>query len=109
MGRLLVKQNGSANGHNGIKSILASLGTPDWIRIRIGIGKPSLPDGRHIKSGGQSYLLMPMRKPELAILDDVLDRSQSAVETVLKKGVAAAMNEFNRRPDAPDKSDDAKK
>ncbi len=109
LGRILVKQQGSANGHNGIKSILASLGTPDWVRIRIGVGKPALLDGRQIKSGGQSYLLAPMRKPELAILDEVLDRSQSAVETVLSKGIAVAMNEFNRRPDAPDNSADVKK
>ena len=101
-GRIQVRPHGSANGHNGIKSILASLGTPEWVRIRIGVGKPSLPDGRHFKSGGQSYLLAPIRKAELTILDEVLDRSRTAVETVLTKGVAAAMNEFNRRPDPSD-------
>ena len=109
LGRIQIKQNGSANGHNGIKSILASLGTPDWVRIRIGVGKPSLEDGRQIKSGGQSYLLAPMRKPDLAILDEVLDRAQLAVEAILTRGIAAAMNEFNRKPDTPKNPDEGKK
>ena len=99
LGRILVKERGSANGHNGIKSLLASLGTAEFIRIRIGVGKPALADGRAIRSGGQDYLLSPMRKAELAVLDEVLDDVQSAVETILTQGVAAAMNRFNRRPD----------
>jgi PTH1 family peptidyl-tRNA hydrolase len=43
-----------------------------------------------------------MRKQELAVLDEVLDRVKVAVETVLTKGVGAAMNEFNRKPEDPD-------
>ena len=53
-----------------------------------------------IKAGGRDYLLTPMRKQELAVLDEVLDRVKIAVEVVLTKGVSAAMNEFNRRPDS---------
>jgi PTH1 family peptidyl-tRNA hydrolase len=99
LGQFRIAQRGSANGHNGIKSILSALGTEEWIRIRIGVGKPALADGREIKAGGRDYLLMPMRKQELALLDEVLDRVKIAVETVLTKGVSAAMNEFNRRPE----------
>lgn len=100
LGQFRIAQRGSANGHNGIKSILGALGTEDWLRIRIGVGKPPLEDGREIKAGGRDYLLTPMRKQELAVMDEVLDRVKVAVETVLTKGVNAAMNEFNRRPDS---------
>jgi PTH1 family peptidyl-tRNA hydrolase len=97
LGQFRIAQRGSANGHNGVKSISGALGTEEWIRVRIGVGKPALEDGREIKSGGRDYLLTPMRKQELAVLDEVLDRVKLAVETVLTKGVSAAMNEFNRR------------
>ena len=100
LGQFRIAQRGSANGHNGIKSILGALGTEDWLRIRIGVGKSPLEDGREIKAGGRDYLLTPMRKQELAVMDEVLDRVKIAVETVLTKGVNAAMNEFNRRPDS---------
>jgi peptidyl-tRNA hydrolase, PTH1 family len=97
LGRFRIAERGSANGHNGVKSISGSLGTQDWLRIRIGVGRPALEDGREIKAGGRDYLLAPMRKQELAELDEVLDRVKIAIEVVLTKGVGAAMNEFNRR------------
>jgi PTH1 family peptidyl-tRNA hydrolase len=96
LGTLRINERGSGGGHNGIKSILGTLGTESWIRIRIGVGKPTLADGREVKAGGSDYLLSPMRKQELTVLDEVLDRAKSAVEMVLTKGVGAAMNEFNR-------------
>jgi PTH1 family peptidyl-tRNA hydrolase len=97
LGGLRIRERGSAAGHNGVKSISSVLGTEEWIRIRIGVGKPPLESGRAIKSGGTDYLLAPMRKQQLAELDEVLDQAVRAVEAVLTKGVSAAMNEFNRR------------
>jgi peptidyl-tRNA hydrolase, PTH1 family len=99
LGQFRIAQRGSANGHNGVKSISGALGTEEWMRIRIGVGKPALADGREIKAGGRDYLLTPMRRQELAVLDEVLDRVKIAVEAVLTKGVGAAMNEFNRKPE----------
>ena len=96
LGELRLKERGSANGHNGVKSISGALGTEEWLRVRIGVGKPALPDGREVKSGGKDYLLAPMRRQELAVMDEVLDRARNVVEAVIRKGVAAAMNEFNR-------------
>ena len=111
LGRLRIAERGSANGHNGVKSISGALGTEEWIRIRIGVGKAAVDDGREgrieIKAGGRDYLLTPMRKQELAVLDEVLDRVKLAVEMVLTKGVSAAMNEFNRRAE-PEGSGDEK-
>jgi PTH1 family peptidyl-tRNA hydrolase len=108
LGTIRIRERGSANGHNGVKSISGALGTEEWLRIRIGVGKPALADGREIKSGGKEYLLAPFRKQELAVLDEVLDRVKDAVEMVLTQGVGAAMNRFNRRPGDPeDGSDEA--
>jgi PTH1 family peptidyl-tRNA hydrolase len=109
LGTIRIRERGSANGHNGVKSISGVLGTEEWLRIRIGVGKPALSDGREIKAGGKDYLLSPMRKQELAVLDEVLDRVRGAVETVLTEGVGAAMNKFNRRPDDPDDGADEPK
>ena len=97
LGTLRIRERGSAGGHNGVKSISGVLGTEEWTRVRIGVGKPPLEIGRAIKSGGTDYLLGQMRKQELAVLDEVLDQAVRAVEAVLTKGVGAAMNEFNRK------------
>jgi PTH1 family peptidyl-tRNA hydrolase len=96
LGTIRIAQRGSANGHNGVRSISGALGTEEWLRVRIGIGKPPLDDGREVKAGGTDYLLSPMRKQELAVLDEVLDKVRAAVEAILARGVNAAMNEFNR-------------
>ncbi len=95
LGTIRIRERGSSGGHNGVKSISGVLGTEEWTRVRIGVGKPALDDGRAIKAGGKDYLLSPMRKQELAVLDEVLDRAHKAVETILTKGTGAAMNEFN--------------
>jgi peptidyl-tRNA hydrolase, PTH1 family len=102
LGTIRIRERGSANGHNGVKSVSGVLGTEEWLRIRIGVGKPALSDGREIKAGGKDYLLSPFRKQELVVLDEVLDRAKAAVEMVLTQGVSAAMNEFNRRPPDPE-------
>jgi len=98
LGTLRIRERGSENGHNGAISVSGALGTQEWLRIRIGVGKPPLADGTEVKAGGTDYLLSPMRKAELAVLDEVLDRVGSAVEAVLGQGLSAAMNEFNRPP-----------
>ena len=107
LGTIRIRERGSANGHNGVKSVSGVLGTEEWLRIRIGVGRQrrdvaALADGREIRAGGKDYLLSPMRKQELAVLDEVLDRARGAVEMVLTQGVGAAMNEFNRRPPDPE-------
>ena len=109
LGRLRINERGSANGHNGVKSISGALGSEEWSRIRIGVGKPTLADGREIRAGGRDFLLTPMRKQELAVLDEVLDRVNDAVEVVLTEGISAAMNRFNRRPDDPGNGTDEPK
>jgi PTH1 family peptidyl-tRNA hydrolase len=106
LGTLRIRERGSANGHNGAISVSGALGTDEWLRIRIGVGRFSkdgaAPDGRgeagskQARSGGTDYLLSPMRKQELEKLDETLDRVRQAVEAILSKGPGPAMSEFNR-------------
>ena len=97
LGTLRLAQRGSANGHNGVKSVSGVLGTEEWMRVRIGVGNSALADGREIRVGGTDYLLAPMKKADLATLDEVLDTVVRAVEKWMGDGPEAAMNEFNRK------------
>ncbi|HEX4155868.1 MAG TPA: aminoacyl-tRNA hydrolase [Acidobacteriaceae bacterium] len=97
MGQIRVRERGSSGGHNGVKSISGVLGTEDWLRIRIGVGKPPTETGREVKAGGTEYLLSPMRKADLLLLEDGLEDALRAVETVLTEDVTAAMRKFNKK------------
>jgi PTH1 family peptidyl-tRNA hydrolase len=97
LGMVRVRPGGSSGGHNGAKSINALLGTERWARIRIGVG----PDGEIGKGRkGAGYLLQPMRRMELELLGDALDRAAEAVAVIAGEGVAAAMNKINPAPAA---------
>ncbi len=101
LGTIKIRERGSAAGHNGARSISSSLGTEEWLRVRIGVGQKlsaeALAAGAK-RPGGSNYLLSPMRKADLAILDEALDRVAQAVRQIALEGAAAAMNEWNRRP-----------
>jgi PTH1 family peptidyl-tRNA hydrolase len=105
LGTVRLAERGSANGHNGVKSVSAALGTEDWMRVRIGVGKSPTENGREIKAGGSTYLLAPMRKADLEPMEDGLDIAVRAVEKWLTAGPSAAMNEFNRRDRESSSSD----
>ena len=105
LGTVRLAERGSANGHNGVRSVSAALGTEDWMRVRIGVGKAPTETGREIKAGGSDYLLAPMRKADLAPMEDGLDIAVRAVEKWLTAGPSAAMNEFNRRDRESSSSD----
>jgi PTH1 family peptidyl-tRNA hydrolase len=99
LGTIKIKERGSPAGHNGARSISGALGSNEWLRIRIGVGQDlpaeAIAAGASRK-GGVDYLLSPMRKADLAVLDEVLDRVATAVRRIVEEGPAAAMNEFNR-------------
>ncbi len=90
-GRLQVKVGGSTGGHNGLSSIVERLGREDFVRIRVGIGKPD----RKEKVVG--HVLGGFSKDEQAQLDEVAERAVMAVRTLLRQGLAKAMSEFNRK------------
>lgn len=99
LGTFKIRERGSAAGHNGARSIIASLGSQEWLRLRIGVS-PDLPPEAKAAGGrrpGKDFLLAPMRKTELGVLDEVLDRVATATRRILQEGPGPAMNEFNRR------------
>jgi len=96
LGTLRIHTRRSSAGHNGIESIIGALGTQDFLRIRIGV-EPERKVG-----DGVEYLLTPMRKKDLEVVDGVLDTVEEAVKVILKEGPAAAMNRFNRKPEQED-------
>ena len=97
LGTIRIRERGSAAGHNGVKSISSELGTEEWTRIRIGIGRTPNATGETVKSGGKDFLLAPMRRQMLEELNASLDQAVRAVEVVLSSGIGAAMSEFNRK------------
>jgi PTH1 family peptidyl-tRNA hydrolase len=102
LGTLRIRERGSSGGHNGVKSISGALGSEEWLRIRIGVAPPGEDAAESARRGRKDYVLTPMRKAQLAILDEVLDRTARAVEMVLAQGAGPAMNEFNRRDTGDD-------
>ena len=100
LGTLKIRERGSPAGHNGARSVTAALGTQEWLRLRIGVGLDLPPEAVAAgagRRGGKDYLLSPMRKADLAVMDEVLDRVAAATRRILQDGPALAMNEFNRR------------
>ena len=91
LARLQVKDGGGLAGHNGLKSIVAHLHTQDFVRIRIGIGKPA---GQR---QGADHVLRRFGKAEREQIDVTIELAADAVETILSDGVEVAMNRFNQR------------
>ncbi|PYX31125.1 MAG: aminoacyl-tRNA hydrolase [Acidobacteria bacterium] len=94
LGMLRIHTRRSSAGHNGIESIIGALGTKDFLRIRIGVAPE-----RKVEDG-QRYLLAPLRKAQLKVVDGMLDAVEEAVKVILKEGPAAAMNRFNRKEES---------
>jgi peptidyl-tRNA hydrolase, PTH1 family len=94
VGRIQVKVGGGLAGNNGLKSVKAHLHTDDFVRVRIGIGKPP---GR--KEGADHVLKKPSKAERLE-LDVTVVEAADAVELILADGAAAAMNRFNTRPES---------
>jgi len=105
LGSFKIKERGSAAGHNGARSLISSLGGQDWPRLRIGVAPDLPPEAKTAgkKVGGKDYLLSPLRKADLAVLDEVLDRVATATRRILTEGLSTAMNEFNRRKEQAEK------
>ncbi|HVC78714.1 MAG TPA: aminoacyl-tRNA hydrolase [Candidatus Micrarchaeaceae archaeon] len=90
--RLRIRRGGSGAGHNGVLSVISSLGTEDFVRFRVGIGKPA----RKGSSAGRSYVLGRFTKAEAARIPDIVDGVASALELAIETGLERAMEQFNR-------------
>ncbi len=90
--RLRIKRGGSGAGHNGVLSIIGALGTPDFVRFRVGIGKPA----RKGSPAGRSYVLGRFTKAEAQQVPSIVDGVADALELALEAGMERAMERFNR-------------
>ncbi len=94
-----VKPKGSAAGHKGVKSVIASLGTSEFPRVRIGI-HPGHPVG-----DGAEFVLAPFKRSQQKELEETVDRARAAVESIIAEGVEKAMTTFNRRAQGSEKEE----
>ncbi|MFL3016652.1 MAG: aminoacyl-tRNA hydrolase [Acidimicrobiales bacterium] len=90
-GDLRIKSGGGLAGHNGLKSITAHLKTQDYLRIRIGVGKPAN------KNKGANYVLNRPNKVEQEELSIVIQETVDAIEAIISEGIDVAMARFNSR------------
>ena len=91
-GSIRVRERGSAGGHNGLKSIIASLdGSQEFLRVRMGVAP------EYKLTNGRDYLLSEMRKAQLPVASEALDSCSEAVRMILTLGASAAMNRFNQK------------
>jgi PTH1 family peptidyl-tRNA hydrolase len=99
LGTFKIRERGSPAGHNGARSVTGALSSQEWLRLRIGVGLDLPPEAEAAggRRPGRDYLLSPMRKAELTVLDEVLDRVAMATRRIVEMGPSAAMNEFNRK------------
>ncbi len=89
VGKLRIRAKGSAGGHNGIKSIIAHLGSQDFPRIKCGVGDK--PKGYDLAD----YVLGHFSKDELPVIKEGIDRAMKACECMVSEGIDAAMNKYN--------------
>jgi PTH1 family peptidyl-tRNA hydrolase len=90
--RMRIRRGGSGAGHNGVLSLITSLGTDDFVRFRVGIGKPA----RKGSEGGRHYVLGRFTRAEAERLPHVIDGVADALELALTAGLERAMDRFNR-------------
>jgi PTH1 family peptidyl-tRNA hydrolase len=89
LGAIRIRERGSAGGHNGLKSIIASIGTNEFVRLRIGIQ----PD--HPISDSKRFVLDEFPKSERTVVAEVLEQGAKAIRTIIRDGALRAMSEFN--------------
>jgi len=92
-GTVRVRRGGGSGGHRGLDSITRKLGTADYCRVRIGIGRPDDP-----AEDPRDWVLRPFTQPEQE-LAGMLDTAAACIKTIINDGIEAAMNRFNRRGD----------
>ena len=90
LGKLRIRDKGSAGGHNGIKNIIAHLGTDVFPRVKVGVGAPSHPDYDMV-----DWVIGSFSAQEKKIVDEALDRALDAAECIISRGVTEAQNRFN--------------
>lgn len=89
LGKIRVRGKGGHGGHNGLRSIIEHTGSQEFVRVRVGIGRPKE------QSQVSGYVLSPFAKDEKQVIEDAIAKACRAVETLIADGIEAAMNKFN--------------
>jgi len=100
LGRLRARPSGSSGGHNGLKSIIGVLGTENFPRLRIGVGRGDL------RRDLADHVLARFDAAERAIIDDAIARAADAAETFVREEIVAVMNAYNRKDDKTTEGED---
>ena len=87
-GRIRIRKNGSAGGHNGLKSIIYQLSSDNFLRVRVGVGSNE-------SQGLADYVLSRFTKEEISKLEKAIVNAAAAIEEIIKNGAESAMNLYN--------------
>jgi len=93
-GRIKIRPDGSSGGHNGLVSIIETLGTKDFARLRVGIGRPKA------NMDSADYVLTPFSRQESPELKEIIERAADCCLTWIEQGLTRSMNLFNHRSNA---------
>ncbi len=99
LGRLRARPSGSAGGHNGLKSLIEQLGTQEFARLRVGVGRG---DSRRDLA---DHVLATFDRDERPAVDEIVGRAADAVALFVSDGIGLVMNQFNRKEDREDKAE----
>jgi peptidyl-tRNA hydrolase, PTH1 family len=94
-GNIRIRERGSAGTHNGLKSVIESLGTQEFIRVRLGVGPEK------VWGGLRDYVLGPMGGKEREIAAQMTSDAAEAIELIFTEGISKTMSRFNRKSSAP--------
>ena len=89
LGKIRIRERGTAGGHNGLKSIIAAIGTTEFVRLRIGI------QPEHPISESKRFVLDTFAKSERPLVIETIDQSAEAIRTIIREGALKAMAQFN--------------
>ena len=89
LGTIRIRERGSAGGHNGLKSIIALIGTEEFVRLRIGI------QPEHPLTDSKKFVLDTFSRSERPIVEETIELSAKAIRTIIRDGALKAMSEFN--------------
>jgi len=95
LGKIRLRQNGGSGGHKGMNSIISALGSEDFPRIRVGIGRPQVEEQYISEDAIVNYVLSDFSPQEEAIIKPVIVKVAEAIDCFLTQGIEAAMSKFN--------------
>lgn len=97
LGKIRIRPGGSSSGHKGLDSIIARLGSRDFYRIRVGIGRPDIPEGSAANKEAEviDYVLSDFTPEERGIITRIIPEVSQAVACLITEGLEVAMNKFN--------------